>query len=140
MSEQTQVNVAGLFETATRKKLRWSRPNGAQLFNLEDLWDLSLEQLDSIAVTLHKQMKETNEISFISQSKTSAATAELTDKFNVVKYILDVKLAEQTRAVAAKERREAKQKLLALIDRKQNEQLEGKSLDELKAELEALDD
>lgn len=68
MSEQNQAVLSeSTLATALRRKYRWSRPNNGQQFNLEDLWDLSLDQLDTIAVSLHKQLKETDEVSFVNQ-------------------------------------------------------------------------
>lgn len=109
-----------MFEKASRIKLRYSTNRG--VLSVEDLWDLSLEQLDPIAINLNKRLKESQTESFI-KTRTKDTT-ELELKFNIVKHIIDVKLQEQEeRTVAAK---------------KQDAELESKSYEELAKELEAL--
>ena len=44
-----------MFEKASRIKLRYSTNRG--VLSVEDLWDLSLEQLDPIAINLSKRLK-----------------------------------------------------------------------------------
>lgn len=44
-----------MFEKASRIKLRYSTNRG--VLSVEDLWDLSLEQLDPIAINLNKSLK-----------------------------------------------------------------------------------
>lgn len=50
--------------------------------------------------------------------------------------IVQVKQAEAAERLAAKDKKERNQKIMRIIERKQNEALEGKSLEELTAMLE----
>ena len=54
----------------------------------------------------------------------------------IVKFIVQVKQAEAAERLAAKDKKERNQKIMRVIERKQNEALEGKSLEELTAMLE----
>ena len=125
--------MTNLFETATRRKYRFQL--GGNL-TTEDLWDLNQEALDTIFKSLNAQLKEQSEES-LSQVKSEKAT-ELMDKIDIVKYIYNIKAAEKLARQEAKERRERKQKLMALIEEKQNENLKSMPLDQLEAMLKAM--
>lgn len=127
-----------LFARATRNKLVFNTTQG--LLDTEDLWDLHLTgskgaTLDDIAQDLDRQIKQ-HTTSFV--KKDNGVDPVLQLKFDVVKYIIDVKLTEQEAAKNERERREKKQRILAAIERKQNEKLEGASLEELESELASL--
>ena len=119
-----------MFEKASRVKLRYSTNRG--VLSVEDLWDLSLEQLDPIA----KRLKESQTESFIKIR--TKDTTELELKFNIVKHIIDVKLQEQEERIVAAEKKAKRQKILDLMAKKQDAELESKSYEELAKELEAL--
>lgn len=123
-----------MFEKASRIKLRYSTNRG--VLSVEDLWDLSLEQLDPIAINLNKRLKESQTESFI-KTRTKDTT-ELELKFNIVKHIIDVKLQEQEERIVAAEKKARRQKILDLMAKKQDAELESKSYEELAKELEAL--
>lgn len=139
------VTTNDLFEQASRLKLRFYSPMGS--LTVEDLWDLPLTSptgrsranLDSIAIALHKQTRESAEtVSFVTPSSSTSQAAELDLKFQLVKYIISVRVAERDAAKEASDRKEKKQRLLELIARKQDQELEGKSLEELTQMVEAL--
>lgn len=65
-------------------------------------------------------------------------TTELELKFNIAKHIIDVKLQEQEDRLLESEKKAKRQKILDLMAKKQDAELEGKSLEELAKELEAL--
>ncbi len=122
-----------MFEKASRRKLRFPSPKG--LLSVEDLWDLPLTSntgkanLDDIAKTLFAAMKET-EISFVAPAKTeSDSDSKLA--FEIVKRVIDVRLAENAAAAVAADNRKRKQLILDIIAQKQNEQLLGSSLEDL---------
>lgn len=121
-----------LFAIATRNKVRFSTIKG--VLSTEDLWSLTLEQLNTIAIGLNKELKET-EVSFISSTKTNDL---LKLKFDVVKFIIDVKLAEKEEKKDKAEKAAKKQQLLELINNKENETLQSLSIDELRKQLEQL--
>lgn len=123
-----------IFEQATRKNLTFQTPKGVIIVN--DLWNLSLTNLDKTAVNLFKELQEGSEVSFLSSGDNKNSEVQL--KFDVVKYILDTKKAEQAAAKQAASVKDQKDKLARLIADKEDEQLKGKSIEELKAEMEKL--
>lgn len=59
-------------------------------------------------------------------------------KFDIAKHILDVRVKERDTAKLEKDRAEQKQKLLGILARKQDAELEGKTTEELSAMIQAL--
>ena len=123
-----------IFEYATRNKLRFEFKG---LISVEDLWDLSLTNLDSIYKTLNKQVKQSEEESLLS-TKASVDT-ELEVQIAIVKHIVSVKLAEKEASEKAHVKREQKQKIMSIIATKENEVLQNSSIDDLKKMLDELD-
>jgi hypothetical protein len=126
--------MADIFEQATRQKRRFKSNRG--LLTTEDLWDLPLEELDSIAISLFKVLKDEDEVSFIKERKDELFSVKL--NFDVVKHIIDTRLAEQQAEKSRADLKQREQKLLRLIEMKQEEKLQSKSEEELWAELESL--
>lgn len=120
---------------AARYKYRFSSSVG--YLSVEDLWDLPLTSerkvnLDEIAKALNKEIKDAEGVqSFVEPS--SATSSEAKAKFDLVLEIIKVKIQERDEAKAAKVKAETKQKIMALIDRKKDEALAGKSTEELQA-------
>ncbi len=54
-----------IFENASKTKVRFETSKGE--VSVEELWDLSLTSLDSIAKVISKELKEASEESFISK-------------------------------------------------------------------------
>lgn len=129
MSEQ-------MFELAARKKLRFVE-SGAGSISVEDLWDLPLTSktgranLDEIAIALSRQLKDSGTESFV--VKASSKNEELQLRFDVVKHVITVRLAEMEKAQQARATSEKKQKLLELIAQKKDSALSEKSVEELEA-------
>ena len=123
-----------MFEKALRLKLRFDTPSG--LLGAEDLWDLPLTStrgranLDDVARSLNKQLKSGDDVSFVVKERKSDETVQL--KFDLVKHVIDVRLAENAAALLEKERAEKKQKIMSIIASKQDESLHSMSLDDLK--------
>ena len=122
-----------LFEIATRKKFRFPFKG---MISTEDLWDLSVNNLDAVFKALNAESKQAKEESLLTTK--SAEDTILDMKIDIVKHIVNVKLAEAAEREQAVAKREQKRKLEALIANKQNAELEGKSLEELQAMLAAL--
>lgn len=126
-----------MFQKASREKLRFDTGKGQ--LSVEDLWDLPLTSttgrpnLDSIAQELNKQLKTSDTVSFVNPSKKTNNTVQL--KFDIVKHVIDVRLAENTAQLQAKEKAEKKEKLRKLINAKEEEDLQGKTREELIAML-----
>jgi len=124
-----------MFEKASRLKIRFDSPKG--LLTAEDLWDLpltgngrSVANLDQIAVDLARRIKdEAGVTSFVNKTQRASETLQL--KFEVVKHVIDVRLAENEAEKAKADAKERKERILEIIARKQDEVLEGKSMKEL---------
>lgn len=116
-----------MFDKATRLKLRFKSKQG--LISTEDLWDCTLPTLNDIAKTVSRELKEDSEEDFISQ-KTKTNT-ELTLKLDVVKHIIEVKLAEKAAAVDRAKRSEELQTLKALVQAKEMKKLEDMDIESL---------
>ena len=115
-----------LFEVATRRKYRF--PYRGQV-TIEDLWDLRHTDLDSIFKTLNAEVKKVSEESLL-KSKTEE-DEELSDKIEIIKYIVSVKLEEQKIRENEKANKEMKQKLLAIKARREEAALENISDEQL---------
>ena len=131
----------GIFEQATRMKFRFNTSKG--LLSVEDLWDLPLTgnngraNLDELAQDLDVELRSTLRTSFVTPdiSKHNEVTQL---KFTIVIHIINVKVAEQKAVQDAAILREKKQKIMAIIEKKQDEALSTASLDELQAMLASL--
>jgi len=123
-----------MFEQATRMKVRFPFRG---LVSVEDLWDLSVKDLDSVFKILNSELKQTKEESLLDVK--TKEDAELQLKIDIVKHIVGIKLAEDALRLKAKERREQKQKILEVLSAKQDESLQGKTVEELEAMLDELD-
>jgi len=128
-----------MFENCVRNKLRFESTKG--LLSAEDLWDLPLSSrnsfdLDTIATALDEAISKAPKQSFV--KATSSVSKSLKDKFDVVKYIIEVKLAEAEANKQAVVNASKKAFLQEIIHEKTIDALKGKSLEELEAELSAL--
>lgn len=123
-----------MFEQASRVKLRFKLSNG--VVSTEDLWDLSLESLDSLARQLNKTIKDEEEISFIKEKSSANKLTEL--RFEIVKHIIAVKLAEREKAQDAAIKSDRKQAILNILANKEDEYLQSMSKEDLLKELESL--
>jgi hypothetical protein len=131
-----------MFERASRAKLRFASvpatknsPSG--FLSVEDLWDIRLTDLDAIFKSLKKDIGYEQEESLLSPSGTPDPVALL--KVNLIKHIAEVRLREAEAVKLAKERKMKKQKLMEILERKENQEVEGKSADEIRAMINELD-
>lgn len=115
------------FLKASRLKLRFS--SGKGLLSVEDLWDLSLESLDTIAKAVNKQLKAESEESFIGKKTTK--NSELALQLEILKEVIQVKLEEKEAKTKRAERNAQLAQLRELAASKSNEALAGKSLEEI---------
>lgn len=127
--------AANIFEYATREKLRF--PFKGEI-SVEDLWDLSLTNLDKVYKSLNAQAKQNNEASLISSSVKTAEESRLEAKIEIVRYIFAVKDNEAKARRQEVEKAEKKQKIMSIIARKQDEALESMSAEDLQKMLDEL--
>lgn len=126
--------MENMYEKALRSKLRFSYRGQC---TVEDLWDLKVEALDKIYAGLRAEEKELTEDTLLGASN-SSEREEIVLGIAIVKHIVETKMAEKEAREAAAQRREKKQQIMSIIAKKQDEQLEGKSLDELQAMVNSL--
>lgn len=125
-----------VFVAATRQKLRF--PSNRGNVGVEDLWDLSLDELDTIAKGINKQAKDSTEESFV--KKVTVADKKLTARLDIVVFIINTKLEEEEKRKTAAERRTKRNQLLELISQKENDAMSRKSIASLRAELDKVDE
>ena len=114
------------FEDASRLKFRFPFKG---MITTEDLWDLSLEQLDTVYKALSKEAKASQEDSLLSDKRD--VDTVLRAKISIVKYIFDYKKAEKEKRKQDAEKAEKKQRILEILAKKQDDNLMNSSEDEL---------
>lgn len=121
------MSYENLFEGAVRAKYRF--PFKGQI-STEDLWDLSLQDLDRVFKALNAEAKQSQEESLLKVRDKQAETLER--KIEIVKYIVTVKQAEIIAIKEAADRKAQKQRIMEIIAKKEDDTLQNMSLDELK--------
>lgn len=123
------------FEKASRTKLRFATTKGD--LATEDLWDLNLSSLDSIAKAVNNQLRNEGEESFI-PTTTNKPSSNNDLRLDILKHVIAVKVAEQDKRQARAETLAKLAQLKELAQTKATEQLASKSLEEINAEIEKL--
>ena len=122
-----------MFEIATRTKMRF--PYKGQI-SVEDLWDLSVKDLDNIFKTLNAYAKKSQEESLLATKTKEDEVVSV--QIEIVKHIVNTKLAEAETAKQSKALKEKKQKIMEIMSAKQDEALHNMSVDELQEMLNSL--
>jgi len=120
------TNNVNMFEVAVKSKFRFLYKG---IINTEDLFDLSLNDLNVVYQTLKKQQKQTQEESLLEIK--SQEDQELDVKIQIVKHIFDEKVNEREMKLKEKEFKQHEQKIMEIIARKQDVEYENMSIDEL---------
>lgn len=127
-----------LFEYVTRNGLRFEGEKG--LYSVEDLWNLSLTALDKLAVQLNNQITASSKVSFVSPKSIKDKEIEIIQvKFDIVLYIINVKIQERDEAKLKAEKDKAKQQLLNLKYEKEHDVLKSMSIEEIEQKLKELE-
>lgn len=121
-----------IFEQASRQRTRIKAQNG--MLSVEDLWDIPLSQLDRIAQGLRRELREVED-SFIEKKQNNA---DLELKFELVKHVIETRMAERDAQKQEKEISARRQVLLAALEEKEKQELSQKSSEELRKELDNL--
>lgn len=119
------------FKLASQQKLRFQTNKG--LLSTEQLWDLSLDDLDLLTISLDEEYSKSGKKSFLVKSSLKDKTTKL--RFDIALDVLNTKNEEQQAAAEAREIREHNKKIIALIAEKEEEGLKKKSKKELEAML-----
>ena len=123
-----------MFKEASRLKYRYSSPKGN--ITTEDLWSLTLDQLDQVAIALDNDITSSKGKSFVKKETTENTT--LVNKLEIVKHIIETKMTEAEARKNAADKAAKKNKILGLIAEKQDQALGEKSVEELMKEYDAL--
>lgn len=126
------MSEVSIFEQASRAGLQFSHKG---TIGVDDLWDLSLEDLDSIHRNLTTSLKQT-EGGLL--TKRTSANKELDLKIAVVTHVFGVKQEEINEKKLAVANRQKKEKLKEILERKQNGELENKTPEELQKMIDEL--
>lgn len=124
------------FMKGTKLKVRFKEIGGN--LSIEDLWTLGYDDLDRLAKAYDKQIKESSQESFV--KKTTKVNPLVQLKFDIVKGVIDARLAADERAEKLADRKKNNARIMELISNKQDKALEEKSLEELQALLVVGDD
>ena len=121
-----------ILEIAITLKLRF---NVKGMLTVEDLWDLRLNELDTIYKELNQQKK-------LQESESLLTNNLINDIVNlqieIIKYVVEQKQAEQLAEQTKIEKQQQKQKILEILSRKQDDDLQNKSTEDLLKMLENL--
>lgn len=120
-----------MYKLASQQKLRFQTTKG--VLSTEQLWELPLTDLDTLAVSLEEAYKNSKGKSFLDKKTTKDKALKL--QFDIVLDVLQTKSAEAEALTEAREIKEHNEKIIQLIANKQDENLKGKSIEELEAML-----
>ena len=130
-----------LFLQATREKFRFESSKGD--LSVEQLWDLPLTSrtgfdLDTVAKAVNANLKASNEESFVNVSN-NPAVSRLQAQLEVVKAIIEVKLAQAEATKKRVEKAAERQRLMEVLHSKKDQELQGLSVEEIERRLSQLD-
>ena len=120
-----------MYKQASRLQLRFVTPKG--VLSVEQLWGLSLGDLDALAVGYETEYKASGKKSFL--AKKSKKDKEVKLRFDIVIDILTTKVGEQETADESASKKAKNQEIMGIIKGKEADALKGKSVEELKAML-----
>lgn len=115
-----------IFEIASKKKFRYPYKG---MITTEDLWDLSLAQLDTVYKALNKDVRVAQEDSLM--CKMDTVEAEVLAKIDIVKHIFHTKELEAMAREEAATNAAKAQRIMEILDQKRNNALQNMSEEEL---------
>ena len=118
-----------MYKEALQKKLRFKTNKG--MITTEDLFDLSLQNLNTLAIMLDKKISEATKKSFIEELPAEENDDEL--RFSIVKDVINVKLKARKDNINKAQIDARNKRIAELIAKKEDEALENKSIEELRA-------
>ena len=133
--------MENLFLQATREKFRFQSSKGD--LSVEQLWDLPLTSrtgfdLDTVAKAVNANLKSSNEESFVNVSN-NPTVSRLQAQLEVVKAIIEIKLAQAEAAKKRVEKAAERQRLMEVLHSKKDQELQGLSVEEIERRLSQLD-
>lgn len=120
-----------MYKEALQKKLRFKTNKG--MITTEDLFDLSLQNLNTLAIMLDKKISEAPKKSFIEELPAEENDDEL--RFSIVKDVINIKLKARKDNIDKAQANAQKKRILEILAKRNDEELEKKSTEELCAML-----
>lgn len=124
-----------MYKEASKMKLRFATVKGN--LSVEDLWDLNLVTLDKMAVAIDEELSKNPKKSFISEITPEDKVSKL--KLDILKDIITTKLEDKAKKDSEKQRLSERKKLLEILAKKEAENLENLSIEELKKKIAELE-
>ncbi len=128
------MTIESMFEKAARQKIRIPCEKG--WLYVEDLFDLTLKELDKIYKILNTQLKTAKEDSLLDVKDTNTSKLEL--QVDLVKYVFGVKKSEEAAAATRIANKQKKEFLMAVLEEQQKDEIKKMSSDDIKKMLEEL--
>jgi len=115
------------FKKATQLKLRFLTDKG--YLSTEQLWDLTIKDLDALAVKLEKAIEETLRKSFLLKNTQEDELPRI--RFDIALDVLNTKLSEQEDINNRKAKKESNERIMTIIANKKDAALSDKTIAEL---------
>jgi hypothetical protein len=126
--------MADIYKEAARLSLRFTTPKGA--LSVEQIWNLGSTDLKTSVRAARKALKVTEDEDDLSFLETETkVNKEDKLRFDILKDVYMTLRAEKDEASNKAEMKRRDQEILAIIASKKDEQLKGKSIEELEAML-----
>lgn len=115
------------YKLAIKQKLRIQTTKG--LLSLEQLFDLSIDDLDALAVSLDEQYNKSGKKSFLNKSSAKDKTTKL--MLDIVVDVLNTKAEDRDIEQTRLENKRHNEKIYAALEDVENSELKGKSKKQL---------
>ena len=116
------------FEKASRMGLTVQTSYG--MADMTALWDCELDELNRVAVRLHKEIEEAGSMNFLNKSSVPTKTKL---SFEIVKYMIETRLEEVDNRKTAATKKIMREKIALAIDAKKDADLSSMSVEDLEA-------
>ena len=124
-----------IFERASREKVRFDFRG---IITTEDLWDLSMGDLDGLFKQINTILKDHGGEGLIKDTMQNTFCETLLLKSDLIRHIFEAKQKAVNEAEMKKLHQEKKKRIMEIITNKQDETLASKSVAELKEMLDEM--
>jgi hypothetical protein len=129
------MELADMLERALRTRLRFDYKTGR--IDLEDVYCLSPEELNTMAKDVSRRLREEGDEDFLTYKKKPSKTRDtLTLQLEILKRAISIKEEEQKKCDEARDRAEKRQRIMEALNEAETAELRSKSVDELRKMLE----
>ena len=129
------MELADMLERALRTRLRFDHKTGR--IDLEDVYCLSPEELNTMAKDVSRRLREEGDEDFLTYKKKPSKTRDtLTLQLEILKRAISIKEEEQKKRDEARDRAEKRQRIMEALNEAETAELRSKSVDELRKMLE----